>query len=90
MNRNKRILFGINADPPHLGHRHVIHELEKALGQNVHFVVMPAGVHPFKKSQVGSKEDRFNMAKLLFQVMLKSSWMIMRSKKKKSLLQSIP
>jgi nicotinate-nucleotide adenylyltransferase len=61
------VLFGLNADPPHLGHRQVIHEVEKALGQGATFIAMPTGEHPFQKKQHASSHDRLMMTKILFQ-----------------------
>lgn len=51
MNQKKIVLFGLNADPPHLGHLQVVQELERLLGQGTQFVIMPTGEHPFEKSK---------------------------------------
>ena len=67
MNPKKIVLFGVNADPPHLGHLQVVQELERLLGQGTQFIIMPTGQHPFDKPQVASKFDRLVMARLLFQ-----------------------
>jgi nicotinate-nucleotide adenylyltransferase len=66
MTKKNLVLFGINADPPHLGHLEVILELKKRFDPNTKFFVMPAGIHPFAKNQVAKKEDRLEMTRLLF------------------------
>lgn len=66
MNQNYVVLFGINADPPHLGHLKVIHEVEKHLGQKTLFVVVPTGDHPFAKKQFATNNDRLAMTQILF------------------------
>jgi len=60
------ILFGLNADPPHLGHLQVINELKKHFDQKTCFIVMPCGQHPFHKLQNASLRDRLEMTKRLF------------------------
>lgn len=67
MNETKIVLFGLNADPPHLGHLKVVHEVEKIVGQEATFIVMPTGDHPFSKKQHVAADHRLMMTKLLFQ-----------------------
>jgi nicotinate-nucleotide adenylyltransferase len=62
----KIVLFGLNADPPHLGHLQVVYEVEKQLGPETLFVVMPTGNHPLDKPQVASNTHRLAMTQLLF------------------------
>jgi len=66
MTKPKLILYGLNADPPHLGHLRVIEELQKKLCPQDFFIVMPTGQHPSGKSQNASRHDRFVMTQLLF------------------------
>ncbi len=54
--------FGLSADPPTLGHRHVVEEaLKSQLFDTV--IVFPAGKLPYKKFQA-SDEERLAMLKL--------------------------
>jgi nicotinate-nucleotide adenylyltransferase len=62
----KIVLFGLNADPPHLGHLKVLHEVEKVLGLDTLFIIMPTGVHPVEKAQNATAPQRLAMAQLLF------------------------
>jgi len=66
MKTEKLVFFGINADPPHLGHLHVLNEVEKSLGPETLFVVMPTGDHPQNKPQMAAKKDRLAMTQRLF------------------------
>lgn len=66
MSLSKVVLFGINADPPHEGHLSIVQKLQKLLGPQALFIIMPTGLHPDHKTQYASFEDRLNMTKLLF------------------------
>jgi nicotinate-nucleotide adenylyltransferase len=65
MSEKELILYGINADPPHLGHLRVVEVLLKRF-KDAEVIVMPTGDHPFSKPQKGSNHDRFVMTELLF------------------------
>ncbi len=67
MTKPKLVLFGLNADPPHLGHLKVINEVKKHFDPQALFVVVPSGIHPHQKKQNASFNDRLQMTKLLFQ-----------------------
>lgn len=66
MKISRAVLYGINADPPHLGHLKLVRELQKKMGSDTTIIVIPAGIHPFNKIQHACFEDRLNMTKLNF------------------------
>lgn len=67
MSHLKVVLFGINADPPHEGHLKIVQEVQKILGPEALFIIMPTGPHPHHKTQYACFEDRLHMTKLLFE-----------------------
>lgn len=69
MNQLKVVLFGLNADPPHLGHKKLCQDALDYLGPNTLVIVMPSGQHPFEKSSHASSNDRLKLTKLLFEDM---------------------
>lgn len=66
MMKKKIVLFGLNADPPHLGHLEVVFEIEKILGPEAHVIVMPTGIHPFNKHQDVDAKHRLALTRILF------------------------
>lgn len=62
----KIILFGLNADPPHLGHLKLVQEVRKKMEPDAFFVIMPTGFSPYNKAQSASGADRLAMTELLF------------------------
>lgn len=60
------VLFGINADPPHIGHLACVQAVLKLLGPNTKIIVVPSGNHPTNKLQHASFDARYAMCKILF------------------------
>lgn len=66
--KQKIVLYGLTADPPHKGHLSVIQALQKDRRYvNASFIIVPVGIYANQSKQTkADKEHRLNMTKILF------------------------